>query len=997
MADFFTAPILNTPYDPPSRHWELDGEGRPTNLIVERRRRAAFISAVPGGEQRRAQGDLLDLDDITDGGALQTAINEMRAEVERWRSLPNPVDWRVTPETERLLRHWRNPAFEGLRPFFCQVEAAEVAIWLAEVAPLRAQTKRFLDRLADVSRAANPDLFRIALKLATGAGKTTVMAMLIAWQVLNAVRRPNSQKWTKGFLVVAPGITIKDRLRVIQPNDPQSYYRERGLVPADMLADLNQAKIVITNYHAFRRRETMQLSAGGRQALAGHGVGPETLETEGQMVRRVCGDLMGMRNVVVINDEAHHCYRPKPEAEEAERRRTEEGREAKENNEAARLWISGIEAVNRVLGVRMVYDLSATPFFLSGSGYPEGALFPWVASDFSLIDAIECGIVKLPRVPVSDNLPTGERPLYRNLWPTVRDRMPTGARTAARLDPQDLPLEVKTALDALYGHYEETFEAWEKAGVETPPVFIVVCANTVASELVAEYIAGYERTDANDETHFNAGKLPLFRNFDANGEKYARPRTLLIDSRQIEAGESVDEGFRKAAEAEIELFRRETAHRLGPEAARALTDADLLREAMNTVGRKGRLGEQVRCVVSVGMLTEGWDANTVTHILGLRAFGSRLLCEQVMGRALRRLSYDTGEDGLLRVEYADIMGIDGLNLAPQDAVVKTAAKPRPVVRVEAVSPERDECEILFPRVEGYRIELREDEIAADWSKVEPYVLSPERVGPCEVVMQGVLGAPAKLDLDHLKAVRENEIILKLTAHIVTQKLRDANERPRIALFPKIKPLVRHFLDHFVRTVGGTEKAQLLHLQLADEVAEIVLGAINVHPSNTEEPPFRALLAPWAPLGSTRDVGFNTSTEQRHWANPLRSHVNWIVWDSAWERNLAERLDSHPKVLAYAKNHGLGFEVPYLMEGAPRRYRPDFVVKLEGGTTLVIEVKGYRGQDAMLKANAMNHQWIPGVNRLGRFGRWAFAELREVFDFGPALDAAISEAMKGGAQ
>ena len=186
--------------------------------------------------------------------------------------LPNPNDWQVTPETARLLQHWRHHNFSGIRPFFCQVEAVETAIWLTEVAPHVGKVgKGFLEHLANANNDANPELMRLALKLATGAGKTTVMAMLIAWQTINAARHPQSKKFTRGFLVVAPGLTIKDRLRVLQPNDPDSYYNSRELVPGDMLDDVNRAKIVITNYHAFKLRERIDLSKGGRSLLQGRG------------------------------------------------------------------------------------------------------------------------------------------------------------------------------------------------------------------------------------------------------------------------------------------------------------------------------------------------------------------------------------------------------------------------------------------------------------------------------------------------------------------------------------------------------------------------------------------------------------------------------------------------------------------------------------------------------------------------------------------------------
>ena len=308
---------------------------------------------------------------------LAQTINNMRAAVDRWRALPDPGQWRVTPETTRLLQHWRHHAFSHLRPFFCQIEAVETVIWLTEVAPALGRAGRpFLDHLEAANQQANPDLARLALKLATGAGKTTVMAMLIAWQTINAARRPTSRRFTRGFLVVTPGITIKDRLRVLQPNDPDSYYQSRELVPGDMLGDLERAKIVITNFHAFKRRETMEVSKGGRALLQGRGPDLRSLETEGQMLQRVMPELMGMRKVLALNDEAHHCYREKPGDDDEGDLKGEDREEAKKNLEAARLWISGLEAAGRAMGLARVIDLSATPFFLRGSGYAEGNALP---------------------------------------------------------------------------------------------------------------------------------------------------------------------------------------------------------------------------------------------------------------------------------------------------------------------------------------------------------------------------------------------------------------------------------------------------------------------------------------------------------------------------------------------------------------------------------------------------------------------------------------------
>ena len=636
---FFEQPILNSPYHYPSQYWELDADGQPTHQIIDGRRTAEFITPIPkpkltSKKAPPAQQERLDLDGgqgLSDRGQeydVSASVNQIRGHVDAWRQLPVSNDWGVTPETKRLLQHWRTHRFSSYRPFFCQVEAIETLIWLTEVAPkMGPQGRSILQRLENANKEANPDLLRIALKLATGAGKTTVMAMIIAWQTVNAVRRPGSERFTKGFLVVAPGITIRDRLRVLQPNDPDSYYSSRELVPADMLADIRQAKIVITNYHAFMLRERMQLSKVGRQLLGGRNGSLRTQETEGQMLQRVMPDLMNMKNILVMNDEGHHCYRRKPGDEDEEGKLTGEDRqEARKNNEAARVWITGLETIKRKVGVARVVDLSATPFFLRGSGYREGTLFPWTVSDFSLMDAIECGIVKLPRVPVADNIPDGDAPKFRVLWEQIRPDMPKKGRgNTGGLDPLKLPVQLQTAPAALYGHYEKTFDSWRDADIPVPPCFVIVCNNTSTSKLVYDYVSGFHREDPDGSTTFEQGRLEMFRNFDEHGNRLARPNTVLIDSRQLESGEALDANFRKMAAQEIEQYRREIIERTGDRSqADNISEQDLLREVMNTVGKEDRLGGSIRCVVSVSMLTEGWDANTVTHILGVRAFGTQL-------------------------------------------------------------------------------------------------------------------------------------------------------------------------------------------------------------------------------------------------------------------------------------------------------------------------------------------------------------------------------------
>jgi type III restriction enzyme len=1003
---FFDHPILNSPYEQPGRHWELDEHGQPTQKILESRRRADFITPIPKPTKRRAapaqQVFVFDEGKGLSSEAQQydptSIINDVRGLVDRWRDLPNPSQWQVTPETGRLLQHWRHHQFSSLRPFFCQIEAVETVIWLTEVAPQSPSGKRLLDHLALANRNANPELLRLALKLATGAGKTTVMAMVIAWQTINAVRHPSSKHFTRGFLVCTPGITIKDRLRVLQPNDPDAYYADRELVPEDMLDDVNRAKIVITNFHAFKLRERFELSAGGRALLQGRGGAPlDTLETDGQMIQRVMPDLMGLKNVLVINDEAHHCYREKAKEPEEEDLKGDERKEAEKNREAARLWISGLEAVNRKLGVSRVMDLSATPFFLSGSGYAEGTLFPWTMSDFSLMDAIECGIVKLPRVPVAENIPGNEMPMFRDLWANIRKDMPKKGRgQSGQLDPLMLPTRLQTALEALYGHYEKTFRLWEAAGVRVPPCFIIVCQNTSISKLVYDFISGFHRENDDGTITLENGRLGLFRNFDdTTGNPLPRPNTLLIDSEQLEA-DALDDNFRGMAKDEIERFRREIVERTGDiSAGDNITDEALLREVMNTVGKPGQLGEAIRCVVSVSMLTEGWDANTVTHVLGIRAFGTQLLCEQVIGRALRRQSYQLNDEGLFDVEYADVFGIP-FDFAAKP-VVAAPQPPRETVAVKAMRPDRDALEITFPRVEGYRVELPDERLTADFNDDSVLELSPDLVGPSITRNAGIIGEAVDLGLEHLGDMRPSTLVFHLTQRLLYTKWRDSGEEPKLYLFGQLKRITRQWLDTCLVCNGGTYPAQLMYQELADMACNRITAAITRQFQG--ERPIKALLDPYNPTGSSSHVRFNTSKKDRWETSSNSCQVNWVVLDSDWEAEFCRVAESHPKVRAYVKNHNLGLEVPYRYGSQQRRYLPDFIVLVDDGhgpndpLHLIVEIKGYRREDAKEKKSAMDTYWIPGVNHLGAYGRWAFAEFRDIYQIEADFEAKVESAFQ----
>ena len=1004
VGTFYEEPILNSPYEEPTRHHALDERGRPTEQEprVGRRRSELATPMVPASKKQRAKAkegqgslELRPDDDIssTDQEYDPTPIiNEIRARVADWRKLPSQSDWGVTPATARLLKHWRHHDFQSFRPFFCQIEAVETIIWLTEVARQQKTHKRFWDHIRGANEQANPELTRLALKMAIGAGKTTVMAMLMAWQTVNAVRSPTSNLFTRGFLIVTPGITIRDRLRVLQPNDPDSYYRTRELIPADMLGDINKAKIVITNFHGLQPREQMDTNKVGKSLLQGRGEALKTHETEGQMVRRVAEELMGLKNIVVINDEAHHCYREKPDNKDIAGLKGDEKKEAEQENKAARLWINGIEAFKRKLGVRAVYDMSATPFFLGGSGWAEGTLFPWTVSDFSLIDAIECGIVKLPRVPVADNIPGEEVPVFRRLWDHIGKDMPKKGKQTG--DPLAIPDKLKTALHALYKHYEDTHEEWTRAGIETPPVFIVVCNNTTTSKLVYEWISGWQRPNEDGEEVFeHNGHLKLFRNFDEHGNRFPKPNTLLIDSHQIESGDALDKSFRQMAALEIEQFKREKIQRSGAGDVDEISDSELLREVMNTIGKKDRLGEQVHCVVSVSMLTEGWDANTVTHILGIRAFGTQLLCEQVVGRGLRRYSYELNDEDLFSVEYADILGIPfDFTAKPQVAPVKP---PKKTTRVHAVK-ERAALEIVFPRVTGYRVDLPEEKLAANFTEDSKFVLTPELVGPGQTLMEGIVGEGVMISAAEAQAKRPSTIAYDLAKHLLYKYFKDADGEPKLHLFWQVKRIARQWLDQgYLQCKGDTGMWMLEYLDIANQASERIYNAIVNSIGDTRK--VKAVLDPYNPKSSTTHVSFST-TKDLWTTSQDKSHINYVALDSDWEAEFARVAEQHPRVMSYVKNQGLGLEIPYKDGSMARDYIPDFIVRLDDGhggddpLHLVVEVKGYRHENVKLKSETMRTQWVPGVNNLSLYGRWAFEEFNDVYEIDKEFKALIERVL-----
>ena len=987
-------PILNSPYEPPARHFVIGATG-PTGEVKDGRRLSDSLIPVPVSRKGRqgattavAEQQGFDFGVTRERREENSLINDIRSRAELWRARGYGG---VTPITRKLLQHWADTSRED-RVLFCQREAAETAIYLAEVAGRQGEPD-FRTRVDAQNAVQNDGLPRVGLKMATGSGKTVVMAMLIAWQVANKAFSPRDRRFTNRFLVITPGITIRDRLRVLLPADEQNYYDMRGLVPPDLRSTLAMASIVITNYHSFLPRtakEVQGVAANTRKLLrAGKKVDP-FVETEEQTVDRVLRDLggRGRGEIMVMNDEAHHCYQDKPLAEAIDA-------EAKQRNEGARVWFRGLRAVVRRVGVKAIYDLSATPFYLGGSGYQEGYIFPWVVSDFGLMDAIESGIVKVPRIPVDDDVAISKQPTYLFLWEHVGDELPKKATKKAASDANwNPPEELEGALLSLYRSYERRFEHWRQAMEaqgEPPPVFIVVCPNTIVSKLVFDWIAGQQVELPDGREVLRPGRLALLSNV-ADGEWIRRAPTIIVDSAQLESGEALKDDFKKAAAHEIDVFKAEYRLRYPGADDSKLTDEDLLREVMNTVGKKGRLGEQVRCVVSVSMLTEGWDANTVTHILGIRRFGSQLLCEQVVGRGLRRRSYEVNADGLFEPEYAEIYGVP-FSFIPSDRKIAPTPPSRPAVEVRALD-DRWPLRIEFPKVQGYRVEVPDEKVHFDHEHTRPLHVDRELVA-LWTQTGGPIGAADEQSLDEIRLARTQEVAFAVAAQLLRAKYPGHDGALKPWLYPELVDVTKRWLDTKVTFATGTPAGILLLDTLRARAAEAVFEAIVRHPDSRQKV-LRPLYRPFDGRGSTDDVSFLT----RKVAIPAnKSHVNLVVLDgvggNTWEATIAGYLEDDDRVAAYVKNDHLGFEIPYVYEGRSHRYVPDFLARMvpEPGDverTLIIEVSGGRKSPGptATKALTARDQWCTAVNNDGQWGRWGYVEIDSMLGAADVLAAAI---------
>lgn len=977
-------PIINSPFEEPKRHFAFDENGI-TNEIIEGRRVSEYYVPIPKPRNKGVkQQGLFDAEWQKERRQEYETINKIRTQVYKWRE---GGYLNVTSTTRRLLDYWTREGRER-RLFFCQIEAVETAIYITEVA--KTYGDRWIEtKLLEQNRLANQDIYRIAFKMATGSGKTLVMAMLITWQVLNRIANPMDTRFSDAFLVVTPGITIRDRLRVLYPNDPGNYYRLHDLVPPEMFNQLQNVNIIVTNYHAFMQKTRINAGKLTKALLKSEDKEGVFVETPELMVKRVCRQFGKKKNIVVINDEAHHCYRHKVTVED-ERLRGEDKQEAVKREEQARIWLTGLEEIHKKVGIKVVYDLSATPFFLKGSGYDEGTLFGWVVSDFSLTDAIESGIVKVPRVPVADEVMSGSMPLYRNLWLEIRDSLPKkGRATEPAPDEPRPPLQLEGALTSLYANYKKVFDEWNKddeaiAKGSTPPVFIVVCNNTNVSKMVYDHIAGWEKTLPKGENVAVPGKLELFSNV-VDGKWTARPRTILVDSEQLESEEGMSADFKKIARNEIEQFKAEYRVRFPGRNAEELTDEDLLREVMNTVGKPGRLGEQVRCVVSVSMLTEGWDATNVTHVLGVRAFGTQLLCEQVVGRALRRMSHATTKRVVsagikaetiecYEPEYAEVYGVPFSFIPTAGSNKMPNGIPTPT-RVRALE-ERAACEITFPRVMAYRYVLPNERLSAEFSDDSKMVLSTEEI-PYKTQVAAITGEDVWHTLEDLKARRVQEVDFLVASRLLNKYFSGDDEGVKPWLFPQLLQITREWREKCLAFKDNTFPQMLLMVVKADEAVEKIYRAVVK--ADKGKLALRPILAAYDPIGSTRYVNFDT-IKAVYKTDPKKCHVSHVVGDTdTWEQKTAQSLEGMDEVVCYIKNEGLGFYIPYVKNNEQHDYVPDFIVKIDDGhgredpLNLIIEVSGREKKDKKEKCATARELWVPAVNQHGGFGRWAFIE------------------------
>jgi type III restriction enzyme len=914
-------PIINSPFEEPTRWWAYE-EGHP--VLKEGRRPAGyyFRTRTHAAQMAMFEEEFIPLD----------LVNTIRLRVKNWREQDYPS---VTSVTRQLLKHWNNPNRDR-KLFFCQREAAETLIWLIESSPAEKQ---------GITIPKDNGLTRYACKMATGSGKTVVMGMIIAWQVLNKLANPQDRRFSDAVLLVCPNLTIKERLQVLLPWKPNNYYEKFDLVPRGMIERLQQGRYQITNWHLFQPKDDSR-----SRSVVQRGI-----ESDYAFCRRVLKELGNKQNILVINDEAHHAYRPAPLSDEVSKYLSPE--EIEEREEAT-VWISGLDKIHNVRGVNFCADFSATPFYIKGSGYEEGSPFPWIVSDFGLVDAIESGIVKIPRVPVDDN--TGALiPKYFHLWKSINQSLPASERQTVhrRAKPESVLREAEGALATLASEWKKTYETFKRSGSPVPPVLIVVCDNTNLAELVHKHIA--------------SGNVLAELQNKGTGEV-----TIRIDTKLLKEAESTVEGETK----------KEIAERL--------------RKIVDTIGKIEWEGEgdppgkNVRCVVSVGMLNEGWDAQNVTQILGLRAFTSQLLCEQVVGRGLRRMNYDDFSEP----EYVDVYGV------PFE-VIPVKKKPISKTEVQKVStlvralPERKHLEITFPRVEGYIFDVRQ-RIKINWENVPFLEINPSSE-PTEVIVKPTAGYQIKrpdrlgpgLEVLHdrnpfHREKRLQSSVYEIAAEI-TNRLKDKRSdfTARHILFPQVLSIVWEYLEKRI-VISDVPIEEIALLKYKQRIIERLTEAIEPDIA-VGESPILPIIEHFRPIGSTSEVLFRTT---RPCIGTIKSHISHVVLDSPkWEHNIAYHLEQIPEVIAYARNDHLDFVIPYEWQGVQHEYRPDYIIRWQcksgSEVKIILEVKGFETEQDKQKELAA-HRWVLAVNNHGEFGQWVYVVCRDPSKVKEILTSAV---------
>ncbi len=1011
-------PILNNPYEEPVWHYatNLQGELDYSRLVRGRRIFTPDIQSIP--VRQGQQGELMELNEIAAADHGSHVVNLLRREVAAWRQAKYPQTTRITRE---LLQFWfLNPERDATQSlFFAQREAIETAIWLNEVGEKSNVGQHILRQLEEaqkVSASQDNNLPRIAFKMATGSGKTVVMGALIAYHYFNRAEYRNDVRFADNFLVIAPGITIRDRLGVLRVDvrsgvDAEDYYHVRYLVPENWrkeMPELNK-RLVITNYHAF---EPKTLQGNKRSPMDGKiqadGNKQEAIEDYSQVIARLLGNFRPGSRLLVINDEAHHCYLPREDDQKAE------GEDTAEENRRAAVWFSGLVRITQRFKVRSIYDLSATPYYLTGSGYDPYSLFGWVVSDFGLIEAVESGLVKIPFLPTRDDTQEIATPVLRNLYEHIREQLPKAGRKTAKArakaegkafieEPPRLPPTLQAALKQFYEHYREEYENRRYSATATgsnqllledsPPVFIVVCNNTSVSKEVYKHLAGYEipSEDESQPLQTVAGVFELFSNYDpATGKPRTKPPTLLIDSDALENSGQIDDEFKRVFAPEIKRFKEEYARVHGQGAAERMEDSAILREVVNTVGKRNTLGAHIRCVVSVSMLTEGWDANTVTHICGIRKFGSQLLCEQVAGRALRRKSYflqsydknnePTTDKRRIATwkfppEYAHIIGVP-FKLFKGGKTVPPP--PRDTTRIYAMAERFKKYEITFPNVEGFRLEYAEGPLIADFNKVEDYEIDGSKLPTKTFMGTAVSKEEVKLSVEDILNTREQQIIYRITKDLLRDHFSDEKGNHEFHRFHELCAIVTKWYYTKVRVLGkGPEWKKLLYFYDPKALVAHVSRVIKTGKPGDEA--IRPILNYYNPTGSTRYVHGQTSRETYE---TQHSHVNAVVIDSGWEGRAAKVLDdlyNEGHVVSWVKNAFLDFHVPYTdIHGEQREYFPDFIVRCRNGEplNLILEISGMR-KDKALKKWTVENRWLPAVNRIREqrsWDKWDFLEI-----------------------